>query len=210
MTASSSTHDQAASGQPEGGTLADLLGRRAAREEVERHLDTLSPALRIEQVLAIRGKGIKRLYEAVRGAPPVTLEEIVPPGITSTIILEGRNSLPTFSRFQKRFARVGGGVIVGYNHQTLGFATGPGYFVVKPAEATGELAGEILFDYTEAPPAEPAGWPRYVPNDRGLSRAVFMHMKDYCRRVAKGVLVGKAYKKGIDQNAYFTLTSATA
>ncbi len=31
-------------------------------------------------------------------------------------------------------------------------------------------------------------------------------MIDYVRRVARGVVVGKAYRKGVDQNAYFTLT----
>jgi hypothetical protein len=33
-----------------------------------------------------------------------------------------------------------------------------------------------------------------------------MNMKDFCRRVGPGVLVGKAYKRGVAQNAYFTLT----
>jgi hypothetical protein len=31
-------------------------------------------------------------------------------------------------------------------------------------------------------------------------------MKNYCRRMAKGVIVGTAFKKGIPQGAYFTLT----
>ena len=57
-----------------------------------------------------------------------------------------------------------------------------------------------------APKASPAGWPTYSPNESGLSRLVYAHMKDYCRRVARGVIVGKAYKKGVDQNAYFTLS----
>lgn len=195
---------------PPAGPLTSLLARGATRETIERYLDALAPSARIEEVLAITGKSVKRLYEAVRGAPPIALEEIVPADCTSTVILEGRNSLPAFSRFQKRFARVGdgGSVVIGYNHQLLGFATGPGYFVVVPAAPSGEHKNEILFDYTQAPPAEPAGWPPYISNRRGLSRAVFMDLHDYCRRVARGVLVGKAYKNGADQNAYFTLTSA--
>jgi hypothetical protein len=114
-----------------------------------------------------------------------------------------------FTRFQKRFSRVSGAtgsVIVGYNHQTMSVVTGPGYFVVKPATGEGKHANEPYFDYTEAPPAEPAGWPPFKPNDRALSRLVYMNMKDYVRRVARGVIVGKAYKLGVDQKAYFSLT----
>jgi hypothetical protein len=33
-------------------------------------------------------------------------------------------------------------------------------------------------------------------------------MKDYMRRVARGVVVGKAYKLGVDQGAYFSLSRA--
>ncbi len=58
------------------------------------------------------------------------------------------------------------------------------------------------------PPAEPAGWPAYKPNERGLSRFVYGHMHDYVRRVARGVVVGKAYRHGKEQDAYFSLTLA--
>lgn len=194
--------------------LTDLL-RRGSAKEIERHLDSLSPGERVDQVLAVRGGNIKRLYDALKGAPAMTLDELVPRGERGTVIFEGRNSLPAFSRFQKRFCRVGSpgsseDVIVGYNHQAMAFATGPGYFVVRPPEESGEYAGEILLDYTEAPPAEPDAWPAFRPNDAGLSRAVFMHLQDFCRRGGRGVLVGKATKKGVDQNAYFSLVSATA
>ena len=49
---------------------------------------------------------------------------------------------------------------------------------------------EMFFDYTTDPPGIPAGWPAFKPNDVGLSRAVYMNMKDYVRRVATGVVVG--------------------
>jgi hypothetical protein len=67
---------------------------------------------------------------------------------------------------------------------------------------------EPYFDYTEAPPmsAIPEGWPAFKANDRGFSKPVYANMKDYMRRVARGVMVGKAYKLGVDQKAYFTLT----
>ncbi|MFO0759452.1 MAG: hypothetical protein U0359_23375 [Byssovorax sp.] len=187
-------------------TLTQMLRDGAAAGEIERHLDALAPDARLAEVLAVTGGGVKRLYEAVKGAPTVTLEEFLPASHAGTLIYEGRNSLAAFSRFQKRFQRMESGEVVGYNHQTMSFVTGPGYFVVREASGEGPHGSELYFDYTAAPARAPEGWPTFAPNERGLSRLVYAHMIDYVRRVAKGVVVGKAYKKGVDQNAYFTLT----
>lgn len=188
-------------------SLSGLLDAKASAKEIESFLDGLSPSARLEQVLSVKGKGVARLYHAVEAAPPLTLEEIVPQGHKGTLIYEGRNSLPMFTRFQKRFTRTkSGSAIIGYNHQTMSVVTGPGYFVVKPASGDGPHPTEPYFDYTEDAPEEPAGWPPFKPNDRALSRLVYMNMKDYIRRVARGVIVGKAYKLGGDQKAYFSLT----
>jgi hypothetical protein len=197
-TAASSTHAPS--------SLPNLLESGASAKEIESFLDGLPPAARLQQVLAVTGRGVKHLYDAVRDAPTVTLEELVAQGRKGTVIYEGRNSLPLFSRFQKRFTRIESGAVIGYNHQTMSFITGPGYFIVRPASGEGEHGKELLFDYTEPPPAEPPGWPSYKPNDRGFSKAVYMNMKDYVRRVARGVVVGKAYRLGVDQKAYFSLT----
>jgi len=187
-------------------TLSQLVREQASGKEIARFLDALSPAERVEQVTSVTGRGVKYLYDAAKGAEPLRLEDFVPPDEKGTVIFEGRNSLPLFSRFQKRFARMGGEVI-GYNHQSMSFVTGPGYFVVRSASGTGEHGDELYFDYTVAPPGQPAGWPEFSPNDKGLSKPVYANMIDYCRRVATGVLVGKAYKLGVEQKAYFTLTS---
>jgi hypothetical protein len=98
------------------------------------------------------------------------------------------------------------GLVVGYNHQAMSWLTGPGYFAVHAPSGEGEHGGELDFDYTVAPPAEPEGWPGYKPNERGLSRFVYADMHDYVRRVARGVVVGKAYRRGVEQDAYFSLT----
>ncbi|WP_156040684.1 hypothetical protein [Chondromyces apiculatus] len=188
-------------------SLRQLLADRASAAEITRTLDALSPEERVEAALAVTGKWVGRLYEAMEGSPLSSLDELAPPAETGVIIYEGRNSLPLFSRFQKRFTRMGSS-IVGYNHQTMSFVTGPGYFVVKPPSGTAPAPEELYFDYTEPPPGEPAGWPAYKPNTAGFSRAVYADMKDYMRRVARGVIVGKAYKKGIDQGAYFSLSRA--
>ena len=157
-------------------------------------------------MLAVTGKRVPALYAAVADAPPMTIDDFFPPDTAegTTLIFEGRNSLPLFSRFQKRFTKKNG-VIVGYNHQSNAWITGPGYFVLTAGDAT--HPGEILFDYTIEPPFFPSGWPAYKPNASGASRLVYFNMKDYCRRVASGVVVGAAFKGGVAQNAWFSLTA---
>ena len=188
-------------------SLHRLVENGASQRAIKAHLDGLAPYSRLQEVLGVTGSLVGKLYDAVAGAPALTPLDLVPPGETGVVILEGRNSLPAFTRFQKRFARVDGKVI-GYNHQTMSFATGPGYFVVQPPTPGESHPDELFFDYTVDPPhtGHPAGWPPFVSNSNGLSRLVYMHMKDFCRHVAEGVLVGKAYKHGVSQNAYFTLT----
>jgi hypothetical protein len=188
-------------------SLSSILQAGGSRAAIRDHLDGLSAADRLAEVLAVKGKHVGRLYDAVAGGEPLTLADFVPVGERGTVIFEGRNSLPAFSRFQKRFARVGD-VLIGYNHQQMSFATGPGYFTVREATPGETQPDELFFDYTMDPPGVPLGWPRFVRNDQGLSRAVYMNMKDFCRTVATGVLVGKAYKLGVEQGAFFTLTRA--
>lgn len=186
--------------------LSSLISAQASYREISSYLDGLSAEARLEEVLGITGGAVGRLYAAVADGPTVTPEEFLPPATQGTLIYEGRNSLLAFSRFQKRFLRLESGVIVGYNHQAMSFVTGPGYFVVKAANGEGEHGKEMFFDYTVPPPEVPKGWPAFKPNDRGLSKLVYSDMIDFVRRVATGVVVGKAYRKGVDQGAYFTLS----
>jgi len=186
-------------------SLAELVRGEAGGRDIEAYLDGLPAAARLAEVLSITGRGVGRLYDAAEGNPTPSLEELVPQASAGVIIYEGRNSLAAFSRFQKRFVRMSG-LVVGYNHQAMTFVTGPGYFVVHAPSNEGEHGAELDFDYTAAPPGEPEGWPAYTPNERGLSRFVYGGMHDYVRRVARGVVVGKAYRHGVSENAYFSLT----
>jgi hypothetical protein len=183
--------------------LQGLLDDRASAKDIETFLDAMSPADRVQEVLSITGRGVKRLYDAVAGSAPLSLDDFAKTG--EPVIFEGRNSLPMFTRFQKRFSRQGDEV-VGYNHQTMSFVTGPGFFVVKPPSGEGEHGDELYFDYTAKPGVIPTGWPEFKANERGLSRAVYMNMIDYVRRVARGIVVGKAYKLGVEQKAWFSLS----
>jgi hypothetical protein len=196
-----------AAAAPAGQTLTALLDGGATYPAISAHLDALSAADRLEQMLAVTGSRVGKLYAAVADGPAIVIDDFFPPETPDgvTIIYEGRNSLAMFTRFQKRFCRKDG-VIVGYNHQSMSAFTGPGYFVLSPGDA--EHPREILFDYTATPPHFPEGWPAYRPNSQLLSRAVYHNMKDYCRRVAQGVVVGAAFRLGEARDAYFSLTRA--
>lgn len=184
---------------------------RASASELAQMLDGMGVRERVEAVAGVTGSLVGQLYELARDGQPLELREVVGDSVPAgaTVAYSGRNSLPLFSRFEKRFTRTADGLVFGYNHQPLGLAravTGPGYFrVVDDGEK--DHPGELLFDYTREPPFEPAGWPPYRPNEAGMSRFVFKDLHDWVRRVARGVLVGKAYRGGKDQNAYFSLTS---
>jgi hypothetical protein len=193
--------------------LRAMLEEGARSADIARHLDALEPHAKLAQVLAVKGKWVKALYDAALGAPPVRLDEFVPPSTTgTTLIYEGRNSLALFTRFQKRFLRTKKGVIVGYNHQSMMWLTGPGHFVFQPADGKDPVPDEPYIDYIAEPPEIPEGWPAYKPNDQGLSRPVYGFMHDYMRRVANEVYVGKAYRlaedigPAEDIGAYFSLT----
>src|SRR5690242_18417635 len=58
--------------------LRGMLEAGAKGAEIARHLDALDPQEKLRQVLAVKGKWVKALYDAVAGGPPATLEEFVP------------------------------------------------------------------------------------------------------------------------------------
>jgi hypothetical protein len=169
-------------------------------------LDGLAHAERVEAIAALSGGRIqRRLYEAVKDAPCVTAADLVAPETPPLreVVFEGKNSLPAFTRFQKRFCRAPAGnapaTLWGYNHQTLAWLTGPGYFVVHDDDRGAAI------DYRDVPGAHPAGWPDIKPNDVGLSRFVYGHMVDYMRRVSRDVFIGAAYRHGRETGNYFVL-----
>lgn len=162
-------------------------------------LDAASPADRLAVVRELTPTVQERLFNAAEGRL-VTLDDIVPPGTGSLteVIHEGKNTLPAFTLFQKRFclpstaaAPADRKVLWGYNHQTLGAATGPGYFVAYDDE----IAGEVVIDYRELPPEHPAEWPKIISNKARLGLLVYHGMVDRLRRVSEHVTIGRAYKK---------------
>jgi hypothetical protein len=181
------------------------------------HLDALPPDERIHQCQALGKAAQRRLWDAAAAGEPLTIDFFVPAGTPAgtTVRFAGRNSLPMFTLFEKRFARAGDSII-GFNFQTMSFVTGPGYFTLRPAGDTAPK--EVLFDYTAVPPPEsaPAGWPPVRSNAAGLSRLVYNNLHDYNRRVSRDVVIGSATRLGKPMDSYYVLvripdvTAATA
>ena len=81
------------------------------------------------------------------------------------MIHHGQNSLPAFNQFQKRVVSNNGG-LQGYNHQTLGWLTGPGHFTLS------QDGDEVLFDYTVEPTAPFDAFPPLKSNTSGLQSSI--------------------------------------
>ncbi len=183
--------------------------------QLEALLDGLDPAARVAAVCSLGRAEQRTLYAAVDGFGAVRLEDLVPAATADVTAVRhfGRNTLPAFTRFEKRFARPVGmdpqkpDELYGYNHQPagwLGSLTGPGYFlaVEDPNRA------EVLIDYNRVPPSEsarPAGWPPVRRNEQGLGRFVYGYMIDTLRRVSEHVTIGSAARNGRDMGSWFVL-----
>ncbi len=196
------------------GTAADefrgLLNEGAIKSvDTARFLDGLSNA---DRILAIRSTGAReqqRLYEAAEGFAPVRLTELVAPEVPDLGVVRhyGKNSLPLFTEFEKRFSRAPNidpnapSELIGFNFQTMSPITGPGYFVAVEDEDR----REVLVDYRRVPDCHPVGWPAIKSNGRGLSRFVYGFMVDTLRRVSEHVTIGSAAKRGKDIGNWFIL-----
>lgn len=174
-------------------------------EHLRTVLDTCGPWSRRHAVRGLDKAKMAALFEASAGADALTLDDIVPVADPLVeVIHTGRNSLPAFNDFEKRFCRPDGdeppAELWGYNHQAMSFFTGPGYFV-----ATADDKGEIVIDYGRQPPRKPASWPAIVPNGARLGRFVWVGMVDRLRRVTPQVFIGRAYRHGKATDDYFAL-----
>jgi hypothetical protein len=172
-------------------------------------LDALTSTQRVEVIRALGRSDQRRLYKAVDGFRPVRLADIVPPERDdfSPVRHYGKNTLPAFTHFEKRFCRPRGSdrqkpeELYGYNFQTMQPVTGPGYFVAREDPDR----PEVLVDYNRVPPAHPDGWPTIRRNERGLSRFVYGFMIDTVRGVSEHVTIGSAARKGKDLGSWFAL-----
>jgi hypothetical protein len=169
-------------------------------------LDASSHADRLREALSLSAREQALLFEAARGFRVISIDDFVPvsKGELSPVIHHGRNSLPLFTRFQKRFCRAPSaespGELWGYNEQSMKAFTGPGYFV---AYDIGH--GEVNIDYTRLPPRGAPGWPAVLPNSARLSRFIYNGTQDRMRGVSAHVSIGRASRGGRDMDNWFVL-----
>jgi hypothetical protein len=192
---------------------AELTGRLRDRHfepsAIARFLDALGHAERVAAIRSLGRKEQRNLYEGVDGFRSLTLEDLVPTATAdfATVRHFGKNSLPLFTHFEKRFCRPGNAngepprELYGFNFQTLAPVTGPGYFIAREA---GDRS-EVLVDYHRVPAGHPEGWPPIRSNERGLSRFVYGFLVDTLRGVSNHVSIGSAARKGKDLGSFFVL-----
>lgn len=186
--------------------LRDLLSSSSPEPvHIGEQLDRMSHAERVPALQGMERAQLQRLYTLVEGVAPLTLTDLVPAETSPLQAVRhiGRNSLPLFSQFEKRFYRLDTPAAVGgANFQSTSALTGPGYFT---ASARAEQA-EIVIDYNQIPKTAPAGWPALTDNDHGIGRFVYGGMIDTLRRVSSHVSIGAAHKRGQAPSAFFILT----
>lgn len=172
-------------------------------------LDRRDETLRAQVVRGLGRSAQRTLYEKVEGFASLDLVDLVPEDRPDLVEVRhlGRNSLPAFRIFEKRFCRLPGNAadapasLAGYNFQAMAAITGPGYFVARRDESK----GEVLIDYTRLPELKPPDWPAIRSNERGLARFVYGFMVDRLRRVSEHVTIGSAARNGRELGSYFVL-----
>jgi hypothetical protein len=189
-----------------GARLAERPARPGAIAEL---LDGLGHAERVAAVRSLGRAQQRARYAAVDGFRPLRLVDLVPSRVEDFTPVRhyGRNTLPLFTLFEKRFCRPHGadrekpGELYGFNFQSMAWITGPGYFVAH--EDPGRP--EVWVDYRSVPPEHPEGWPEIRVNERGLARFVYGHMVDTLRGVSEHVSIGSAARRGRDIGSWFVL-----
>lgn len=196
-------------------SLRDRIHDDSTIDAIGAYLDGLSAAERLAETRTLGRADQRKLYEKAANAAPLTLEDFVPAETPARVevIHDGRNTLPLPSGlklFQKRFCRPesGGARLFGYNQSPFLRTIGPGFYVAVPTagNAEWEKRGAVVVDYFQVPDGPVAdGWPKVIPNDKGLQVFVYNKTRDFMRRVSKHVTVGAAYKVEKALDHYFML-----
>lgn len=167
-------------------------------EELRQQLDVAPTDVRVDWVHSLGKSEQKHLFEMATGTLSVTDFH---GGEGEVVIHEGRNSLPLFTRFQKRVC-LQGTQAQGYNENDIRWFIGPGHFLVRPSEDT---EGEIWLDYHWVADSAPPDFPEACDNKKGISRFVYAGMIDVMRGVSQHVTIGRAIRGGKETENYFVL-----
>jgi hypothetical protein len=182
--------------------LNNLLARdHLDCSEIASMLDSATHDERVRLTRNISRQNFQRLYAAVKGFKPISVDELVPTSeALSPVEHVGTNNLPLAREFSKVMYREPNGGAAGRNVQTLSWATGPGYFTVEPHQD-----GEVIINYLKLPEARAPEWPAITDNARGLSYFIYRGMHDVMRGISKHVTIGRARRFGKDLPNYFVL-----
>ena len=199
--------------------LTVLLEPKLDLERLSQVLDGFGHEGRLHCVRGWDKKQMKMLYAAAKGFRKLELSHFVPDSVgpLTEVIHHGKNSLPAFSHFQKRFAKPSPGSeaegkLWGYNHQVaewLAPVIGPGYFVTRLADPSVGEGVDIDIDYKILPTEKCAGWPEIESND-GRGKLVYGGMVDHMRGISNHVSIGRAEKGGKLMDAWFVLVREDA
>ena len=137
----------------ERGSTSVLLPGTMDLDRAAEGLNQLSHSERLAVVRSLGKAPQAALFEAAKGRV-ITIADVVPADAAplKPVIHHGKNSLPLFTEFQKRFCRSSDSPeteLWGYNHQTMAPITGPGYYVAH------QHGDEVAIDYTRLPDGKP-------------------------------------------------------
>jgi hypothetical protein len=195
--------------------LRNLIDGHLDLERLSSNLDQLGHFGRLWSVRQWTRRHMAVLWEALLDFRPTTLDDFVPPSVEplTEVIHYGKNSLPIVSRFEKHFCRphstngTAGGVLFGFNVQSLAALTGPGYFVARDTmreDGAADVAA-VAFDYTMGATGKAASWPAVRPSSHCLGRWVYGGAVDIVRGLSRHVTIGRVRKKGAWEDTWFVL-----
>jgi hypothetical protein len=196
--------------------LADLLvAPSATLGDIAELLGSMSPLARRDALAHTNRAQQRALYQKAASGDDVTLEDFVPTSLGARVEVKhhGRNTLPlpgAFRTFQKVFCRPESDDtrLFGFNEGASRPLIGPGYYVAVSTSGNTEWQsrGSLVVDYFQVPDsAVVEGWPKVVPNSKGLQMFVYQGTRDFMRKVCDGVTIGAAYKGEKALDHYFTL-----
>ena len=174
-------------------------------ESLSLALDGVTHEMRVNWLGGLGRREMRALWDLAEGSS-VSVEDLAP--AEGVRIHEGKNSMPLFNRFQKRFARLGDQV-VGYNHNNA-LATwfaGPGHYVAYDAE---EKNGGVVIDYRTLPSAQHPEFPALRSNDVWFAKLVYGNLVDLLRRVSSHVFIGDSFKGDKPVGVLFSLCRVDA
>lgn len=198
------------------GALQLLISQGADLAAIAGHLEALDAAERLRQCRALGRKAQRQLFGLAQ--LQVSLDDLAPPGVAPLVEIRhlGQNTLPLpppWQRFEKRMCRPADASprLFGYNEGSTRPLIGPGYFVAYSTADHPQWRdrGGVVVDYAQVPDAAVvAGWPKVVPNHKGLQQFVFEGTSDFLRKVSDHVTIGAAYKRDKPLDHYFVLVRA--